>query len=307
MAKEVIDKDLPKVANLCREVLGESFIQIWRLGGNTNRTYHVVLGDENEYVIRIPGEGTEELIVRKNENVSTALANKLNIDARLLHFGEDGAKVSEYIMGAITMFPGELQKESRIVQMTELLKRLHTCGEDTGIYFEVFDMAAGYERIITENEVPMYNDYLQIKSTVMDIKKEVDAVCEIIRVPCHNDALCENWVVDGNGRMYLIDWEYAGMNDAMWDLADVSIEAGYNSETDEKLLHCYFDGVVTDSIRKHFLASKIYVDYLWTLWAKARVPYDGQPMEDWAVERYIRLKKNIEEYFKYKSEEELSL
>lgn len=307
MAKEVIDKDLPKVANLCREVLGESFIQIWRLGGNTNRTYHVVLGNENEYVIRIPGEGTEELIVRENEKVSTALANKLNIDARLLYFGEDGAKVSEYIMGAVTMFPGELQKESRIVQMTELLKRLHTCGEDTGIYFEVFDMAAGYERIITENEVPMYNDYLQIKATVMDIKKEVDAVCEIIRVPCHNDALCENWVVDGNGRMYLIDWEYAGMNDAMWDLADVSIEAGYNSETDEKLLYCYFDGVVTDFIRKHFLASKIYVDYLWTLWAKARVPYDGQPMEDWAVERYIRLKKNIEEYFKYKSEEELSL
>jgi len=47
---------------------------------------------------------------------------------------------------------------------------------------------------------------------------------------------------------------------------------------------------------KHFLASKIYVDYLWTLWAKARVPYDGQPMEDWAVERYTRMKTFIEEY-----------
>ena len=44
---------------------------------------------------------------------------------------------------------------------------------------------------------------------------------------------------------------------------------------------------------KHFLANKIYVDYLWTLWAKTRVPYDGQPMEDWAVERYARLKDNL--------------
>ena len=44
---------------------------------------------------------------------------------------------------------------------------------------------------------------------------------------------------------------------------------------------------------KHFLATKIYVDYLWTLWAKTRVPYDGQPMEDWAVERYARLKDNL--------------
>nr|WP_296485446.1 phosphotransferase [uncultured Acetatifactor sp.] len=307
MAKEVIEKDLSKVADLCREVLGKMYTQIWRLGGNTNHTYHVVLGDGNEYAIRIPGEGTEELIVRKNEKVSTALANKLNIGARLLYFGEDGAKVSEYITGVVTMSPGELQRECRIAQMTEILKRLHMCGEDTGVLFEVFDMAAGYEGIISENAVPMYDDYIQIKSTVMDIKKEVDATCEIFKVPCHNDALCENWVVDGNGRMYLIDWEYAGMNDAMWDLADISIEAGYDSETDEKLLHCYFDETVTNSVRKHFLASKIYVDYLWTLWAKARVPYDGQTMEDWAVERYTRLKKNIEEYFKYKSEEELSL
>ena len=42
--------------------------------------------------------------------------------------------------------------------------------------------------------------------------------------------------------------------------------------------------------------NKIYVDYLWTLWAKARVPYDGQPMEDWAAERYARLKTFIKEY-----------
>ena len=49
---------------------------------------------------------------------------------------------------------------------------------------------------------------------------------------------------------------------------------------------------------KHFLANKLYVDYLWTLWAKARVPYDGQPMEDWAAERYARLKKNLLEFQK---------
>ena len=41
------------------------------------------------------------------------------------------------------------------------------------------------------------------------------------------------------------------------------------------------------------LANKIYVDFLWTLWAKTRVPYAGQPMEDWAVERYARMIDNI--------------
>ena len=93
--------------------------------------------------------------------------------------------------------------------------------------------------------------------------------------------------------MYLIDWEYAGMNDGMWDVADVSIEASFNDAQDLLLLTRYLDRVPEKQDLKHFLASKIYVDYLWTLWAKARVPYDGQPMEDWAQERYARMKDNI--------------
>ena len=298
MAREVLKEDIEKAKRLCSEILGDEFTEIRRLGGNTNHTYHVRLGNGNEYVVRIPGEGTEELIVRKNERVSTELANKLNIDARLLYFGGDGSKITEYIPGAITMDADALRKETHMIQMTEILRKLHTCGEDTGVPFEVFDMAAGYEKIVTENKVPLYDDYVSVKSTIMKIKTEIDGTGEIHKVPCHNDALCENWVADESGRMYLIDWEYAGMNDAMWDLADVSIEAEYDREQDERLLAYYFERVVDDSVRRHLLANKIYVDYLWTLWAKTRVPYDGQPMEDWAAERYARLKKNLEEYGK---------
>ena len=129
----------------------------------------------------------------------------------------------------------------------------------------------------------------------MNIKKEIDAAVQIKKVPCHNDPLCENWV-EGDGRMYLIDWEYAGMNDGMWDLADVSIEAGFGETEDMMLLNKYLGHKPDVMELKHFLASKIYVDYLWTLWAKARVPYDGQPMEDWAVERYNRMKGFIAEF-----------
>ena len=126
-------------------------------------------------------------------------------------------------------------------------------------------------------------------------KKHIsDEEFEIKKVPCHNDPLCENWVK--SGKMYLIDWEYAGMNDGMWDLADISIEAKYDAALDEQLLEAYFEREIDVNDRKHFLAAKIYVDYLWTLWAKARVPYDGQSMKDWALERYTRLKRNLVEY-----------
>ena len=81
-------------------------------------------------------------------------------------------------------------------------------------------------------------------------------------------------------------------------LADVSIEAGFDAALDRQLLTAYLGHEPTVVEEKHFLASKIYVDFLWTLWAKTRVPYDGQPMEDWALERYTRLKGFVEAYNK---------
>ncbi len=296
MAKAIVQKDLPKVKELCINVLGHNYVQIERMGGLTNHTYHVIMEDGKEYVVRIPGDGTEELIVRSNEKISTELACKLEIDAQMLYFGKDGSKVTEYIPSAITMTADTLKEDVHIYQIADIFRKLHTCGVDTGIPFEVFDMAMGYEKIISDNQVPIYDDYLNIKSIVMKIKAEIDANCKITIVPCHNDALCANWVTGENGKMYLIDWEYAGMNDGMWDLADVSIEANYDRNTDNKLLKAYLKREPHDIDWKHFLASKIYVDYLWTLWAKTRVPYDGQSMEDWAIERYTRLKANINEY-----------
>lgn len=296
MAREIVAQDISKVRALVQQVLGvEDYKTIDRMGGLTNHTYHVTLADGAEYVVRIPGEGTEEMIVRSDEKASTALACALGIDADLLYFGEDGSKVTKYITNAVTMSAETLKEQTRIDQMAEIFRRLHTCGQDTGVPFEVFDMAASYEKIIADKDVPMYDDYQSVKATVMAIKAQVDATSQIQKVPCHNDALCENWVV-GDDKMYLIDWEYAGMNDGMWDLADVSIEAGFDGGHDLSFLRSYLGKEPDIHDLRHFLASKLYVDYLWTLWAKARVPYDGQPMEDWASERYARLKDNIKAY-----------
>ncbi len=291
--REIVKADLTQVQNLLSDVLGvDGYKDIARMGGLTNHTYHVTLDDGREYVVRIPGEGTEELIVRHDEEISTRLACDLGVDAELLYFGKDGSKVTVFIPNAVTMSSETLHEERHIRQMAEIYKKMHSCGADTGVSFEVFDMAAGYEKIIADMNVPMFADYVENKGKVMRIKAEIDAAVNPQKVPCHNDPLCENWV-EGDGRMYLIDWEYAGMNDGMWDVADVCIEAGFDEVHEEMLLKAYLDREPTVTDKKHFVAAKCYVDFLWTLWAKARVPYDGQPMEDWAVERYARLKDNI--------------
>lgn len=296
--REILTEDIPKIKKLISDVFGtEIYTDISRMGGLTNHTYKVTLPDGNEYVVRIPGEGTEEMIVRNDELISTRLACDLGIDTDLLCFNKDGSKITKYIPNAITMSAELLHQDNHIEQIAEIFKKLHSCGVDTKVPFEVFEIAKGYEKIIADNNVAMFDDYNDIKPQVMQIKSEIDSTTDIKKVPCHNDALCENWV-EGNGKMYLIDWEYAGMNDGMWDLADVSIEAGFDETYDEKLLSAYLEHTPTVSDKKHFLANKIYVDYLWTLWAKTRVPYDGKPMEDWAQERYSRLKGFIESYKK---------
>ena len=293
---EIIKEDLKRISELLKEVLNaEDYEKIERLGGLTNHTYHLTLTDGRQYTVRIPGEGTEDMINRADEKISTELACRLGIDARLLAFYPDGCKVTEYIHNAVTMTPETMQQPHHIAQAAATCRIIHDCGENTGVPFEVFDMAATYEGIINKMSVPMFADYQQCKKTVMEIKSYIDKTLDPVNVPCHNDPLCANWV-EGDGKLYLIDWEYAGMNDGYWDLAAISIEAEYNHDHDAILLREYL-GQEADRVQwQHFLAAKIYVDYLWTLWAKTRVPYDGQPMEDWACERYARMKRNIEEF-----------
>lgn len=296
MKSNTINSDLPKIEKILENTFGSKhYTKINRLGGLTNHTYYVGLDNGEEYAVRIPGDGTEKMIIRMNEKKSTQLACKLNIDAPLVYFGDDGSKISKYLTNAETMSKKDMQMPINIIHAARIFNKLHHCEEKTDIPFEVFEMAANYEDIIIFHGVDMFLDYSEIKKRVMKIKQEIDSQFFIEKVPCHNDPLCENWI-RSDGAMYLIDWEYAGMNDGIWDLADLSIEAEYTHEQDTLLLTTYYNDTPTIKIWRHFYANKIYVDYLWTLWAKARVPFDGAPMENWALERYTRLKGNLNLY-----------
>lgn len=300
MAKAVVKEDIAKIEKLISDVTGYTGnINIQRMGGLTNHSYRAELEDGSLYAVRIPGDGTEDMIDRSNEKISTQLACDLEIDSPMLFFGDDGSKVTAYIPDAQTMSKVTMQEPEKIHEAARIFKALHNCGKDTGVPFEVFDMAAEYEKILVDNNVYTFDDYDMVKKEVMRVKEEIDSACHPEKVPCHNDPLCENWVL-GSDRMYLIDWEYSGMNDGMWDVADLSIEAEYNEAQDEEFLKAYLDTDEIDgTVWKHFLANKIYVDFLWTLWAKTRVPFDGQSMEDWAAERYQRLKDNLSAYSRY--------
>ena len=299
LVREIEDADLPQLHQLMEEVFGDGeWKDIERLGGMTNHSYKITRADGEEYLVRIPGEGTEEMIVRSDERKSTELGCDLGIDSPLLFFGDDGRKVMKFISDPQPMSDEVMRRPEIIKQAAEIFRKLHTSGVDTGVRFEVFEMADLYEKIITDGGVAFYDDYEDVKNTVMTIKASVDKDGEAPRVPCHNDSLVDNWVLDGNGRLYLVDWEYSGMNESMWDLSCLSIEADYTPEHDDQLLNAYYGREATIDEKKYFVAAKLYVDYLWTLWGLTRVPFDGDFMQEYADMHYERLKKNIDTYNK---------
>ena len=137
MKREIIAQDVIKVKEILLGLFGtENFSEISRMGGLTNHTYKVVVG-ENVYSVRIPGEGTEDLINRADEKISTKLACEIGIDANLLYFDDKGAKVTEYIENAVTMSAESLKDVDNIKLVAEVLKKLHSCGADTKVSFDV--------------------------------------------------------------------------------------------------------------------------------------------------------------------------
>ena len=294
LIRKIDPADIPEVKELLSAVFGDGdYAQIERLGGMTNRTYKVTRRDGQEYVTRLPGEGTEEMIVRADERKSTQLACDLGIDAELLYFDDAGRKVSRFIPDPQPMSEAVMRRDENLMQAAHIFRRLHTCGRDTGVRFEVFEMADLYEGIIRRAGTAFYDDYDETRRAVMDIKARSDAENDVRRVPCHNDSLMGNWVLSGNGQLYLVDWEYSGMNEAMWDLSCLSIEADYTGREDELLLRTYFGRPLTDADQHYLIAGKTYVDYLWTLWGLTRVPFDGDFMQQYADARYERLRRNI--------------
>jgi len=100
-------------------------------------------------------------------------------------------------------------------------------------------------------------------------------------------------VIDAAERMYLVDWEYAGMNDPMWDLGDLAVEAGFTAEQERALLAAYFDGAPPPAAVGRMVICKALCDLVWTLWGLIQVMNDNPVDDFWAysLNRFERCRR----------------
>lgn len=274
------------------DIRKESIQGIQPFGGMTNKNFKVEI-DGQEYVLRVPGAGTEKMINRRAEKYNSLLASKIGIDTELLYFNEEnGTKISKLIPNAETLNGKTAKREDNIIMITAVLRQLHESNETMSGTFDVFEKINEYESLLLEVNGRFYSGYELVKKQVMELK-EIYLDMGINLVPCHNDLVPENLVKSGEKVVYLIDWEYAGMNDPMWDLAALSLECDF-SEQDEELLLGYYLGQseIPKDIKTRILMNKVFQDFLWTIWTNIKEA-NGDDFGTYGLDRFTRAKENI--------------
>jgi thiamine kinase-like enzyme len=204
-------------------------------GGITNHNFKVSL-DGEAYVLRIGGKDTELLgIDRRAEHAAALAAAAVGAGPEVIAFLEDeGALVTRFVEGG-PVPTEEMRSPGTIARVVGALKPFHEGPAIPG-QFDSFQVVKTYATAAAERGVRAPAAYERAAEVATRIASLRGAQA---RRPCHNDLLNANFILDGT-RLWIVDWEYAGMGDVYFDLANFSVNHELGPEEDDELLRCYF-------------------------------------------------------------------
>lgn len=287
-----------KLTGMVREALQlpkATVKNLGRVGGMTNLNYLVEINSE-PYIVRIPGNGTKALINRVEEEENLKLGSDLGINPELVYFNaSSGLKITRKIENAQTLTQDTAKGEEMLVKAAEIFKKLHHSTKKMGNQFKLFEMMAHYETLALRADGDFYSGFEKVKEQIKELQYKFNAFL-IVETPCHIDPACSNFILDDEGRVYLIDWEYGGMFDPMWDVAAFALESGLSKSEEAKFHSYYFQREVTAKEQERILLHKIFQDYLWSLWTVFKEE-KGDDFGLYGYRRFERAKTNIELYY----------
>lgn len=289
-----------QVISVLRELPGYSQLMaedwhIERLGGLTNLVHRAV-GPNVDFVVRLPGDGTEEYIDRAVEATNARAAFQADVSPEVIRTDPaTGVMVTRRVPGITTMTPELFKTRAGApTRAGEVLARLHGSGVSFDFRFELFSMIENYLNVLSTRDVELPEGYHDIVRSAEPVQQAI-AANPVPLAPCHCDPLCENFLDDGK-RMWIVDWEYSGMNDPLWDVGDLSVEAGMDEEQEAELLRGYFGRDPTAAEKGRVVIYKAMCDLLWTLWGLIQHA-DKNPADDfwaYATTRFERCKALME-------------
>jgi thiamine kinase-like enzyme len=196
-------------------------------GGITNRNFRVEAAGQ-EFVLRIGGKDTELLgIDRAAEHAASCVAAELGLGPEVVAFVEpEGYLVTRFVDGEV----GKVDLD----RVGAALRRLHD-GPALPARFDSFRVVEAYRATAHERGIAVPPAYARAKEIADQIERR--RAGRTFR-PCHNDLLSANFIDDGT-RLWLVDWEYAGMGDPFFDLGNFAVNNELDEENENELLAAY--------------------------------------------------------------------
>lgn len=234
--------------------------------GMTNRSYIFTVKDKR-YIMRIPGEGTDKLISRKQEaDVYNTIKGKGICDELYYINPENGMKISAFIENSRCC---DAFNEDDLKICMKKLREFHNMKLTTKHEFNIYEKIDFYESLW--NAPSIFMDYELTKANALSLKRFIDS-CKPEFSLTHIDAVPDNFLfsdTDGKENVQLIDWEYAGMQDPHVDIAMFCIYSLYRDKKDvDRLIDIYFEGKCTQQNRIKIYCYVALCGLLWSNWCE---------------------------------------
>ena len=260
-------------------------------GGITNRNFRVDVDGES-YVLRVAGTNTELLgIERENEYVANQMAGELGIAPQVYYFiRPEGYLVTRFIE-ARSLPPAELKKSENLCKVGAMLKKIHAL-PPLQSEFIVFRVVEDYADVARRYNVVFPDNFEWLLERMYDAEDAFD-VGALPLMPCHNDLLNENFL-QVDGKIYLLDWEYAGMGDIFFDLANLSVNHNFSDYEDRFLLECYF-GEVSEISWARLKSMKVLSDFRESMWGLVQIGISDLDFDfrEYADKHFKRMTQNL--------------
>ena len=258
--------DKEALSALVRRVPGwqDHQIELTPLHGGITNTNYVAVVDGVSTVVRVPGERTELLgIDRANEAEAARRAAELGIGPAVLgELPEIGTLITALVPGR-HLEPTPFT--DRLADVVSLLRQFHDSGPLRGA-FPIHRVVEWHARDASSYGVVPPGSYGSLHQQSRRIEAAF-ATAPLPTVPCHNDLLPGNVLFDDAGAcVWLLDFEYAGMNDRFFDLGNLSVNCGLDAAGDEELLRLYF-GEVSASRMARMQLMKVMSEFREGMWA----------------------------------------
>ena len=245
----------------------EAIIDFRNVNEGLTNTSFIFKIDGVDYIYRHPGDGTESIINRRNEKCSLIKAKEFGIDPTYIYMDvNEGWKISKFIYEFREPNYSDFEDSKKVIRV---MRELHSLPVVVDYGMKPWDDAVVMERLIKAKDPTCFKEYEHLKLKVQKLYEQTtnDGVEKCF---CHGDTYKPNWMIEPDGNVILIDWEYSGYSDPGIDVGYYIVDAMYDFDEAKRFIREYLQDSWTEEREFHFMAYIAIIAYYWFVWAMYR-------------------------------------